>query len=100
MSRALCLWFPASGGLANQSNTTANKISYSAVVYDSYSTNQNLVPVPTTANTPFSSFNSHFDATDLGNETINFGFSITAGGSPVAAGNYQDILTVNLTPTI
>jgi hypothetical protein len=89
-----------SGGLANQSNTSAKNISYSAVVFDSYSPNQNLIAVPATANTPFSSFNSHFDPATLGNETVSFGFSITAGGSPVAAGNSQDILTVNLTPTI
>jgi len=89
-----------SGGLANQSNPSANKISYSAVVYDTYAPNQNLVAVPATANTPFSSFNSHFDPGTLGNESISFGFSITAGGSPVAAGNYLDVLTVNLTPTI
>ena len=89
-----------SGGLANQSNTNAKNISYSAVVFDSFSTNQNLVAVPTAPGTPFSSFSSHFDPTTLGNETINFGFSITAGGSPVAAGTYQDLLTVNLTPTI
>ncbi len=89
----------ANGGLANQSNSAANKISYSAVVYDSVSPSS-YVPVPTTANTAFSTFTSQFKPDTLGNEAVNFGFSITAGASPVAAGNYQDVLTVNLSPTI
>jgi len=89
----------SNGGLANQSNSVANKISYSAVVYDSGS-QSTYVPVPAAPNTPFSSFNSQFSPTTLGNETINFGFSITAGASPVAAGNYQDVLTLNVSPTI
>lgn len=88
----------ANGGLANQSNTAANKISYSAVVYDSASS-ATYVPVPA-ANTAFSSFNSKFDPTNLGNETVYFGFSIAAGGSAVAAGNYQDVLTLVVSPTI
>jgi hypothetical protein len=40
----------SSGGLANQQNPNANKISYSAAVFDSYVTNQNLVAVPATVN--------------------------------------------------
>ena len=70
------------------------------MVYDSDSATSTYVPVPTAPNTPFSSFNSQFNPTTLGNETVNFGFSITAGGSPVAAGNYQDVLTLNVSPTI
>ena len=89
----------SNGGLANQSNTAANKISYSAVVYDGGSSST-YVPVPAAPNTPFSGFNSKFDPVTLGNETVNFGFSITAGASPVAAGNYQDILTLIVSPTI
>ena len=89
----------SNGGLANQSNSAANKISYSAVIFDSVSPSS-YVPVPTTANTAFSTFTSQFKSDTLGNEAVNFGFSITAGASPVAAGNYQDVLTVNLTPTI
>lgn len=89
----------SNGGLANQSNSVANKISYSAAVWDS-GTVTTYQPVPAAANTAFSQFVSQFKADTLGNETVNFGFSITAGASPVAAGNYQDVLTVNLTPTI
>lgn len=89
----------ANGGLANQSNSAANKISYSAVVYDSASS-ATYVAVPAAANTPFSQFNSKFDPTNLGNETVNFGFSISAGTSPVAAGNYLDTLTLIVAPTI
>ena len=62
----------ANGGLVNQSNTSANKISYNAVVYDSESS-ANLVPVPTAPASKFSAFNSKFTAATLGNETINFG---------------------------
>lgn len=89
----------ANGGLANQSNSAANKISYSAVVYDSGSPST-YTPVPSAPNQAFSAFNSQFKPDTLGNETVNFGFSITAGTSPVAAGVYQDVLTVNLSPTI
>ena len=89
----------SNGGLANQSNNTANKISYSAVVYDGASPST-YTPVPSTPNLAFSTFNSQFKPDSLGNETVNFGFSITAGTSPVAAGVYQDVLTVNLSPTI
>lgn len=89
----------ANGGLLNLSNSSANKIGYSAVVYDSASSSTPIA-VPTAPNTPFSSFNSKFDPTNLGNETVSFGFSISAGASPVAAGNYQDILTVVVSPTI
>ena len=42
-----------SGGLSNLSNTSAKNISYSAVVFDSYSPNQNLIAVPATPRTPF-----------------------------------------------
>ena len=69
------------------------------MVYDSGSS-PTLVPVPTAGGATFSAFNSKFDATNLGNETINFGVSIAAGSSPVAAGNYQDVLTLNVNPTI
>ena len=55
----------ANGGLENQSNSSANKISYSAVVYDSQSS-PTLVPVPTAASATFSAFNSKFDATYFG----------------------------------
>jgi hypothetical protein len=89
----------ANGGLVNQSNSAANKISYSAVVYDSGSPSA-LVPVPAAPNTPFSAFGSQFNPSTLGNETVNFGFSISSGTSPVAAGNYQDLLTLIVNPTI
>ncbi len=89
----------ANGGLVNQSNTGANKIGYTAVVYDGGSSSTQ-VAVPTAPNTSFSGFNSKFDPTTLGNETINFGVSISAGSSPVAAGNYQDVLTLVVNPTI
>jgi spore coat protein U-like protein len=56
--------------------------------------------VPTAPNTAFSQFNSVFNATTLGNETVSFGFSIAAGSSPVAAGTYQDTLTLIVSPTI
>ncbi len=89
----------ANGGLANQSNTAATKISYSASVYETGSSAA-PVSVPAAPNTPFSSFNSKFDPVTLGNETVNFGFSISSGTSPVAAGNYQDVLTLIVNPTI
>lgn len=89
----------ANGGLVNQSNTSANKISYNAVVYDTASS-ATLLPVPTAPNSTFSAFNSKFNATTLGNETINFGVSIAAGSAAVAAGNYQDVLTLAVNPTI
>ena len=86
------------GGLKNTSNPSANNISYSAVVYDSQSSAAPVaVPAP---NTPFSAFNSKFDPVTLGNETINFGVSISPGSSPVAAGTYQDTLTLIVNPTI
>jgi hypothetical protein len=88
------------GGLKNTSNTAANNISYSAVVYDSQSPNTNPIAVPTAPNTAFSGFNSKFDPTTLGNDTINFGVSISPGSSPVAAGTYQDTLTLIVNPTI
>ena len=88
----------ANGGLKNTSNTSANNISYNAVVYDSQSS---ATPVQvTTPNMPFSSFNSKFDPVNLGNETINFGVSISPGSNPVAAGVYQDTLTLIVNPTI
>ena len=86
----------ANGGLKNLSNTAANNISYTAVVYDSLSSS---APVQA-SNTAFSAFTSQFKADSLGNETINFAFSITPGVAPVAAGNYQDVLTLNVSPTI
>ena len=89
----------ANGGLVNQTNGAANKISYSAVVYDSGTTNT-LTAVPTAPNTAFSQFNSQFNPTTLGNETVNFGFSIPAGSSAVAAGTYQHTLTLIVNPTI
>lgn len=89
----------ANGGLVNQSNTSASKISYSAVIYDSVSP-ATYVSVPAAPNSQFSAFTSKFDPVNLGNETINFGFSIGAGTSPVAAGNYQDVLTLAVNPTI
>ena len=88
----------ANGGLTNQSNTAANKISYSAVVYRQVFRHPGLSAG--SSNTPFSSFNSKFDPEKLGNETVNFGFSIAAGSSPVAAGSYQDVLTLIVSPTI
>jgi len=88
-----------SGGLKNTSNTSANNISYSAVVYDSQSS-ATPVPVPAAPNTAFSIFNSKFDPVTLGNETINFGVSISGGSSPVAAGAYQDTLTLIVNPNI
>ena len=88
----------ANGGLKNTSNTSANNISYNAVVYDSQSS---ATPVQvTTPNMPFSSFNSKFDPVNLGNETVNFGVSISPGSNPVAAGVYQDTLTLIVNPTI
>jgi hypothetical protein len=86
------------GGLKNTSNPSANNISYSAVVYDSASSSA-LVSVQG-GGTPFSAFNSQFKPDTLGNETINFGVSISPGSSPVAAGTYQDTLTLIVNPTI
>jgi hypothetical protein len=89
----------ANGGLKNTSNASANNISYSAVVYDSQSS-ATPVAVPAAPNTAFSSFNSRFDPVTLGNETINLGVSISNGSAPVAAGTYQDVLTLIVNPTI
>jgi hypothetical protein len=86
-------------GLKNTSNGAANNIGYSAVVYDSQS-NATPVAVPTAPNTAFSSFNSKFDPVALGNETINLAVSISNGSAPVAAGVYQDTLTLIVNPNI
>jgi hypothetical protein len=87
------------GGLKNTSNSSASNINYSAVVYDSQSSATPVV-VPAAPNTAFSGFSSKFDPVTLGNETINLGVSISSGSAPVAAGTYQDVLTLIVNPTI
>ena len=87
----------ANGALTNQSNTAANAINYNAVVFQDGSGTPVSVPG---INTPFSSFNTKFDSEKLGNGTVNFDFEIAKGSNPVAAGSYQDVLTLVVSPTI
>jgi hypothetical protein len=89
----------ANGGLRNNQYPTAAKIAYKAVVYDE-NANKTAVDVAT-GGTAFSPFSSTFDPVKLSTLPINFEFKIDGGGSNVvAAGNYEDTLTLKLDPTI
>ncbi len=85
------------GGLFNLSNPSANNILYSAIIFDKKSS-PDLVPV--IAPGKIADFFSQFDPKTLGNEDVSFSFKIAGSSDPVAAGNYQDVLTLSLEPTI
>ena len=89
----------ANGGLKNNTYTTAAKIAYKAVVYDDKATNKTVVDVAAPG-AAFSEFNSSFDPVALSSGPIKFDFKIDQGTGVVAAGNYEDTLTLKLDPTI